>query len=201
MTATQRTLTTTRRLVAASVALAGAAAITVQVASGAWPAALAAFLAAGLWMTLRRSPHGSRRPSPGTRWIAAHADLFIQGSFVVLGVLLFAGLAFQLLPVAIVGMWLLVCATDLDRLLLRYPADSPVRAQRETLRRHLKLLGFVGAAAFAVAGVTVFVTIQVRLPAVILIAVFVVVVIVRIAGSISRGRQDEAGPTGDTERE
>lgn len=201
MNAAQRTLTTTRRLVAASVALAGAAAIAVQVVSGAWPAAFAALLASGLWVTLRGPARTTRRPSRTARWIAARADLLVQGSFVVLGVLLFAGLAFRLFPVAVVGMWLLVCATDLDRLLVRYPVDSPARVQRETLRRHLKLLGFVGAAACAVAGITVFVAIEVRLPAVILIAVFVVVMLVRIAGSISRGGQDEPVHSGDSEPE
>ncbi|MFW5826304.1 MAG: hypothetical protein ACOCVO_01965, partial [bacterium] len=64
MNAAQRTLTATRRLVAASVALAGAAASAVQVVSGAWPAASAAVLASALWVTLRRPARTTPRPSP-----------------------------------------------------------------------------------------------------------------------------------------
>lgn len=207
MTAAERTLTTTRRLLALSVGLAGLCAASIQAVASSWLAAAAALLATTAWMASRHPRRASRAddarsgaPARGGEdalargRIATRADLLVQASFLVLGVLMVAGLAFRLLPVAVVGMWLLVCAADLDRLLVRYPSDSPARVQRATLTRHLKLLGFVGGTALALVGVTVLVAIEVRLPAVMLVAAFVVVVLVRIVRSISRG--EAPGDTG-----
>lgn len=189
----ERTLTTTRRLVTASVGLAGLCAASVQALAGSWLASVAAVLAAALWVALRRRRVG--RPAPRlVAGILSRADILVQVSFLALGVLMFVGLAFRLLPVAVGGTWALVCAADLDRFLVRYPSHSPARVQRAALVRRVKILGFVGVAAFAVVGVTVLIAIEVRLPAVILIAAFVVVVLVRIVRSISRGetREDSA---------
>lgn len=207
MNAADRTRTTTRRLAHAAAALSGLCAATVQAVAGSWLAAAAALLAAGGWVALRHPgvvrAAGRLARADGHRHgrAVAHADLLVQASFVVLGVTMFAGLAFRLLPLAVTGMWLLVCAADLDRLLTRYPSESPTRVQRATMGRHLRLLGVVGIASLALVGVTVLVAIEVRLPAVILIAAFVVVVLVRIVRSISRGeaQTDDSGGEGAPE--
>ncbi len=213
MTATEPTRTTTRRLLVVSIALAALCAGAIQAVAGSWIAAGAALIAAAFWVALRhprvarsnavpaarpeagRPPSGHRgRGTPAPRVVTdllSSADLLVQASFLVLGVLMVAALAFRLLPVGVAGMWLLVCAADLDRLLARYPSHSPARVRRAVLARHLKLLGFVGGAAFAVVSVTILVTIEVRLPAAILVAAFVVVVLVRIVRSISRGERPE----------
>jgi len=213
MTAAERTRTTTRRLLAASVAVAALCAGAIQAVAGSWIAAVAALLAAALWIGVRHplvarraavpaARHESGGPPSGHRGrgrlalrvvshILSSADFLVQASFLVLGLLMVAALAFRLLPVAVAGVWLLVCAADLDRLLARYPSDSPVRIRRSVLTRHLKLLGFVGVAAFAVVGVAILVAIEVRLPAVILVAAFVVIVLVRVVRSISRGGRPE----------
>ena len=107
-----------------------------------------------------------------------------QAAFVSIGFLLVWRVTDAWLPVNIAGMWLLTCAADLQRLSARYPAGSPPAHQRKAVRRRLVHLAAVGAATGLVAAVARVADLPLRLTAVLLLAVFVVVVIAWFAGRL-----------------
>jgi hypothetical protein len=179
-------LRTAVRLRDTAVVLAATAAVLTQGLAGRWAALAIALLAGSAWLGARHLRLTQRRS----------ADAVADGSFLTLGVLLVWRLVFAYLPIAVAGMWLVVCAADLDRFSLRYPLASPTRIRREALRRRVLHLAVLGAASAAVVAVATVLDLRLRLVAVMLVAAFVVVIVLRVVRSVAR---DDA--TGETEPE
>ena len=87
--------------------------------------------------------------------------------------------------ITVFGVWSLVSAADLSRLVRRFPVDSPPVHQRLLVSRRVQHLVLLGAASAPVVGSARILTLQLRLVAVALLAVFVVMVVVRTIRSIA----------------
>lgn len=158
-----------------AIGAAGAVAVLLHLLAERWGTAAFAFAVSLAWIVVERR-----------RW--KHADLVITALFVVTGALLAWRLNEARLPLTVAGMWCLVAAADLSRLWSRFPVDSPPLDARLLLSRRLRHLGYLAAVSAAVVSLGRILTIQVRLPAVALLAVFVVVVLSRLIRSIAEGR-------------
>lgn len=132
-------------------------------------------VAAGLaWIVVER-----RRPK--------HTEWYTQTAFLLVGLLMVWRFAEVYLWITVAGVWFLVSAADLSRLVRRFPVDSPPVDQRLLVTRRLQHLVLLGAASAVIVGVARFLTLQLRLVAVALLAVFVVMVVVRTIRSIAGG--------------
>ena len=163
------------------VAGAGTAAAALHLLGASWLLAGLAATAAAAWVFAERRS-------------AAWADRVNQAAFIVLGLLMVWRFAERYLWLSVAGLWLLVSAADLTRLCRRFPADSGVLDQRLTVSRRLQNLALLGLASAAVVGVSLVLTLELRLVAVALLALFVVMVVVRIIRSIaglSFSREDD----------
>lgn len=127
----------------------------------------------------------------GIAWIVAErrrpkqVDWYTQAAFLLVGLLLVWRFAETYLWITAAGVWFLVAAADLSRLVRRFPVDSPPMDQRLLVFRRVQHLVLLGAASAAVIGIARFLTLQLRLVAVALLAVFVVMVVVRTIRSIA----------------
>ncbi|MBU8912855.1 MAG: hypothetical protein KOO61_02450, partial [Spirochaetales bacterium] len=137
-----------------------------------WLAAGLAVAAGIAWIVVER-----RRPK--------RVDWYTQAAFLFVGLLLLWRFAEVYLWITVAGVWFLVAAADLSRLVQRFPVDSPPMDQRLLVSRRVQHLALLGAASAAVVGVARFLTLQLRLVAVALLAVFVVMVAVRTIRSIA----------------
>ena len=127
----------------------------------------------------------------GVAWIVAErrrpkqVDWYTQAAFLFVGLLLVWRFAEVYLWVTAAGVWFLVAAADLSRLVRRFPVDSPLLEQRSLVSRRVQHLILLAVASAAVIGIARFLTLQLRLVAVALLAVFVVMVVVRTIRSIA----------------
>lgn len=185
-------LKTATRLRDAAVVVATLAGATVQVFAGRWLAVALVVVAGAGWITTRRRPIAGR---PGVLDAARGSQIarIAQVVFLVLGASLVWRLDFRLLPLAVLGMWALVCAADLDRLVQRFPLASPPRHQRELVNGHLRALAVVAAVSALAVGAAALVRLELRLATVMLLALFVVVVVLKVARELTRIRQEPQG--------
>ncbi len=174
---------TTTRLRDAAVVIATLAAATVQTFAGLWIAVALVAVAGASWVTARRT-----RIAAGQRVLSA--GRIVQAGFLVLGVSLVWRLEFRLLPLAVLGMWALVCAADLDRLAHRFPLASPPRVQRTLVRGHLRALAVVAAVSAITVGAAALMRLELRLATVMLLALFVVVVVLRVGRELTQTREE-----------
>ncbi|TFH05885.1 MAG: hypothetical protein E4H09_01270 [Spirochaetales bacterium] len=154
-----------------AIVLAGTAAIASQVNAERWLLVALAVIAPALWIASARIP-----------WLPE--TIISQVLFLGLAALLTIRVADVLLPVNIAGIWLLLCAMDLQRLFRFFPAASPAR-QLLVTRRHLIHLGVIGAASAVVALMSRITTVPLRLTAVLLVGVFVMVVVMQLVTKVS----------------
>ena len=137
-----------------------------------WLAAGLAVAAGLAWIVVER-----RRPK--------HTEWYTQVVFLLVGVLMVWRFAEVRLWITVFGVWSLVSAADLSRLVRRFPVDSPPVDQRLLVSRRVQHLVLLGVASAAVVGSARILTLQLRLVAVALLAVFVVMVVVRTIRSIA----------------
>lgn len=166
----------------AAIVITGAATATLQGFARSWVALAVALLAAAAWIALRRVPVLAR-----PRTVRRNPDIIVSGLFLVLGVLTFRRLVFSLLPLAVAAMWTLLVAADLDRFVRRYPAASATRVARARLTRRLQIQAIIGAASAITVTAVSLLDVRLRIVAVMLLAAFVVVTIVRVARSVDAG--------------
>lgn len=110
---------------------------------------------------------------------------------VLLGILLVWGFRESLVWLSLAGSLLLVATIDLDRLAVRFPTASPVATQQAVFRRHLETLLVVGALSVVATLSVRAVTLEFQLAAVMLLALFVVVVLVRVVVAIRSDDKQE----------
>jgi cobalamin synthase len=103
-----------------------------------------------------------------------------QVSFLLIGVLAVWRFRSSFLPLAVTTVWLLVAAADLEQLCKRYPAEASPLRQRVFVRRRLKNLVVVGLVSAAVVPVAGWMSVELRLVAVIVLAAV-------FAGQLLRG--------------
>ena len=155
-----------------AVVAAALVAVTLHVLGDSWFLVAVAAVAAAAWIT------AARRPLPFPGWIT-------QVAFVVLGALLVWRFAERLLWLSVAGMWLLVAAADLTRLCVRFPQDASPLDQRLLVNRRIQLLALLGLAAAALVWVSLALTLELRLMAVSLLALFTVMVVIRVVRSLA----------------
>jgi hypothetical protein len=155
-----------------AIATSGICAGILHLLGGRWVAAALAIVAGAVWILIER-----RQPD--------HSPRYIQVLFLFLGLLMVWRFAESTLWLALVGVWGLVAATDLSRLVMRFPVDSPPLDQHLLVNRRLGQLGLVAASSAVLVGIARVLTLQLRLTAVALLSVFVVMVTVRIIRSIA----------------
>ncbi len=146
-----------------------------------WLAAGLAVTAGLAWIVVER-----RRPK--------HTEWYIQAAFLLIGILMVWRFAEVYLWITVAGVWFLVSAADLSRLARRFPVDSPPVDQRLLVSRRVQHLILLGVASAAIVGIAGFLTLQLRLVAVALLAVFIVMVTVRTIrsiGGVELPRKDE----------
>jgi len=181
-----RALKTTTNLRDAAAMVATLAATTVQAVAGLWFAVALVAVAGATWVVVRRT-------RVATRQSVLDPARIVQVSFLVLGISLVWRLDFRLLALAVLGMWALVCAADLDRLAQRFPLASSARYQRELVGGHLRALGVVAAVSAVAAGAATFIRLELRLATVMLLALFVVVVVLRVGRELTHTREESRG--------
>ena len=158
-----------------AVGASGACAMILHLLAERWGTAVLAAVVAVLWIVIERKS-------------GRHGDWLASAAFLVVGALLVWRFNEARLWLSVTGMWLLVSAGDLSRLSHRFPVDSPPLDQRYLVLRRLKHLALVGAASAVLVLLGRVLTLEIRLPAVALLAVFVVIVTVRTITSIADGR-------------
>jgi len=158
-----------------AITVAGAAAVLLTTLTQAWLIATLSLLAAAFWIFARRSGRLKLRR-------------FLFLAVIVLGVALLWRFVERRLWISWLGMVALVAAVDLDRLSIRFPSDTPLDLQQKLIRRRLVHLGFVTGASAVMVLIGANVAIELRLLAVMLLATFVVVVLIRTVREIDRER-------------
>lgn len=126
-----------------------------------------------VWIVVRRT--GTQR---------AGDYLFI--AFVVIGLALVWRFAEQRLWLSWAGMLLLVTAMDLDRLWLRFPTGSRRELQSRVVKNHLVRLTAVAVAGGVVTSAGLLLSLELQLIAVMLLAVFVVLVLIQFASGLQQ---------------
>ncbi|MFW6213098.1 MAG: hypothetical protein ACOC8L_09375 [Spirochaetota bacterium] len=159
----------------AAVATTGATAILLTILAQAWLVGALALVATVLWIFVRRSEN-------------KRLSRFLFLAVVVLGTALLWRFAERRVWISWFGMVALVAAVDLDRLAARFPHESPLHLQARTIRRRLVHLAFVAGASALMVLIGANVAIELRLIAVMLLAAFVVVVLIRTVREIDRER-------------
>ena len=167
-----------------AIAATGVVAIALHVVGENWLLVAFAFVATAAWIV------AERRYPAYVAWVS-------QVAFVVLGILMIWRFAESLLWLSVAGLWLLVGAADLGRLCRRFPTEAAPLDQRLVLSRRLQQLALLGVVSAAVVGAALVLTLELRLIAVSLLAVFVVMVLVRVIRSIGGaelpGNDEEGG--------
>lgn len=171
-----------------AVAAAAFIATGLHLAAGRWLEGVLALVAGGLWIALER---GLLPVREGSKAGLVHA------AFVAIGILLVWRFNEARMWLIVAGMWLLVCAADLSRLVRRYPVDSSAADQRMLLNRRIQHLALLGAASAAGTVLTRVLVLRLRLVAVALLATFVVIVFLRTVRSLRDGADGSAAPPGD----
>ena len=141
--------------------------VSTLVGSGSWiPLALTVAVDAGWILVMRRG---------AWKW----TSLAETAAFLANGVLVIWRFSETLLWVAVAIVWLLVVAADRSRLYRRYPTGSPPLYQLRVFRHHIVLLGLIGSASLAIVALSVALTIEPTILAILLLAAFLVVGITR----------------------
>ncbi len=153
---------------------AGTAALVLHILGQSWLPAALAVAGAAAWII------AERRDLSMTPWAS-------QVIFVLIGTLSVWRFRENLLWLSTAGIWILVAAADLSRLCRRFPVDASPLDQRLHLSRRLQHLAILGVVSAALVGATLVLTLSLRLTAVSLLALFVVIVAVRMVRSVASG--------------
>jgi hypothetical protein len=159
----------------AAIAVSGALAILLTVLAQAWIMAALSLFAAATWIVARRTENEK-------------VSRFLFVAVIVLGMALLWRFAERRVWIAWLGMMTLIAAVDLDRLSIRFPYESPLDLQQRLVRRRLVHLGFVAGASAVMVLIGANVALELRLVAVMLLAAFVVVVLIRSVREIDGER-------------
>jgi hypothetical protein len=163
---------------ATAVVISVAAAVVHQGVAGNWFGLALAVMAGAL--LLFHSPVRTNRRS-GT----------VSLSFIALGVLLVWGFREQLVWLSLAGSLSLVGAADFDRLLLRFPANSPLASQRIVFQRHLLTLLIIGIVSAISTLSVIAVTLELQLAAVLLLSLFGVLTLAGVIRSLQADDSQE----------
>ena len=154
-----------------AIGLAGVCAFAIHGRAQNWWIGVVALIVAAGWIGWTRS---------GWRSIDAVRPFFATVLVVVSVLRLTEGW----IAVAVAGSWATISALDLDRLYVTFPVDSPPLDQRLVLQRRLLHLGVLAIVSAGVVLLARSFTLPLRMPALLLMVVFVFVVIQQLVKRI-----------------